>query len=1293
MRKIHMLSLLLFFLFTSGMVLAQSGTGGTGEPEGEGDISREISFEVVTEIGRALPRNLLYDPMFEQMLVIDAYGKLMLVDALTYETKYTLYESGSYSDFAFSHNGRWLAVALDRRIDLWDTQSGTLAADLSTEDLGAPIQTQGPITFSEDDNLLLFIGLYPAPRSIRRSENDTSTVPWLWHLPAARNEAESTFPDQREAWQFFDYRFGFVLGPESRIVAALPGRLEILDGYTLENLYDIATDRYEQDPLTVFFSQRDNRIYVQPVNQAALIQVDTQRGVLVEVPLNTALTLNDLETLGGVELGSQARVIGEAASRTRNPLLRVLLDSYYGQDYRRAFENHPLTVTLIDVLVPPAATDDLLSILFFIYDEQEQRGRFVISRPNNVQQMVPNADDTVLLVRQTVENQGEFIKAYDFTTGQEILSLVPALRDLGGYSRFRKNRILAYDQSGQVVVSDFQRFNAETGEVLAEDLRYSRRFERFFFTEDSANVVTLSGTEWRLWSLETGEVVRREVLRLNGTIADTASDGSRFLTYFDTNSGAQGAQVSDLNDNTQRQVVFDALPGRFVAEIYPSPNWERFLVLYSENSYGPYYPGNEIAMYDIEDGRLWFIAGDDLPPVDYREYGWVDNETVYVIGDGVPTNQPARVFGVEADASGLPACIVDNYPDQFETYANLWERLTLNVRPDALATLSLLICENLPDNPQEVEQLLLPTSTPLPVTLTPIRIEGIPVCLTGRYPDRAEEFAAAWREITEGLTEAQMRETETLLCEGIGEFNLEAFTPAESVRVTMLIDAESGLRSTGSFTPILEESRPFEPIRTEFERTEQRDLGQAILSPNEQLIAASSLPGELVIYRMIVSYRTLLSYITQTASENLAQQNLIGVLPSPTPTYNPVGTARPTLTPTTTPTPFPRPAESVDQPQRGEVVDLCPSDTFYDITSPPEGYNPTGRISGEVQGDFLWRVEPESGQRLEDQSLPQCGSGLDCVFSPDREWILATMVDLIFVVRPDNSDIRVLFAYKEDGTVDEEVNPLPENIFHVSEPPQYRWSGRDTLEFDVEIQREDEDGYRYFEYGVFRDILGVFPDPEPFVPLIQVNEIDANLEARQPGGPLAVVSTTFSTGIGPGYKYYIYNTETGDYRYFARVADEPGLTLSWHPLGDRLFYYYYAPSGRPNPWYQFSPAESEHALLGDLPGGVWSNEGRYRAYSTGRRTQQIGVYDSQSGLTRTYCLPELGARIYNGPLLWSPDSRYLALLAPLPADENVEGVGQHVLIVDVQSGAVIDLTTGFTTLVDWSREPGEYGGN
>lgn len=1278
MKSKWLLVCLLLLIFASGVVLSQDSGGDDTSGTSETDEYADLDFVIAGEIGRALPRTIIYDPVFERMAVVDAYGRLLLIDALTYDTERVLYERGNYRDIAFSHDGRWLALAIDTRIELYNAETGELAADLI--DLGQAKQIVGPLVFSRDDTLLQFSGIYPAPRDIRIREDDTVTVPWLWHLPAARGEGSSTFPRDLEAWQFFDYKFGFFIGPNNRAVAALPGRLQVLDAFTLDVLFDIPTERYERDPLTLWYSLRDDQVYVRPVNFNSLIQVDTDRGVLVEIPLNTDLSQNDLELIGGIELSEQAQVIGTPGMRGSKPLLDAIL----GYDYRPyyAYDNRPLTVTLIDLVVPPTSTGDNVRVLVFIYDESRSVGRFVLSRSGNVQQTVISPDGEEILVRWFVNND-EHISKFDLSSGEQIDRFLPALRAIGRYSRVSKNRVLAYDKTGTIIVSDFQRYDAESNRVLAEDLRYSQRFDSFYFTNDSENVVTLSGTEWRVWNIATGEVVRREVLSLRGTIQATSSDGFRFLTRYTTTGGVEGVEIVDLNTNERKNVEFERLPARSVEQVYPNPTWTQFLILYSPNEWGQYYPGNEIALYDLERGKLWFMAGDDLPPIEVRQYGWVDDKTVYVYGEGDPNDQPARIFGLDYAPSGLPECAVVAFPDQVEQWVDLWERLVLRLRPDALHRLSQAICADLPTTPQEMEQFLVPTATPRFVTPTPIVVAGVPVCLTTKYPDEVERYTQIWHEVTDGLNDAEKRELETLLCEGIGKIEYFNDRAGEYLALTMMIDAETGVRASGAFQPQERIRRPTRPIQELFEQVEERAIGTFILSPDAKLIAASSLPGELVLYRLPVPYETLTAQLTATAVAQLERANLVGVLPSPTPTYNVVGTANPTLTPTITPTPIPRPTERVDQPLYGETEAVCPVERLYTLADAPDSYSPSGLLVARVLGDNLWVVNPVTGQRREDPTIPRCGVGIDCQFSPDKQWILASATGVIYLIRPDGSDERVLFA--ED--------PPNENTPANWPPPSYiNWSGPNMLEYEVRVSVE-RNGRRQSVTAFQRDILGVFPDPDPWIPEVIINDIRAELLERQPGGEWALARTTFSTGIGPGYKYYLYNTVTGEYTYFARVADEPPLQAFWQPLGDRLFYAYPPLNIRERLiWYQIDAATGTNRLLDRLPSGTWSNEGRYRAYSTNLNTQHIAVWDSHTGLTRTYCIPESGARIYSGEFIWSPDSRYLALRAPLPKDENTEGVGQHLLILDIETGEIVDVTTGIQPLVVWMREPGTYGG-
>lgn len=1231
-----------------------------------------MRFTVEGELARALPRTIIYDPNFERMAVVDAYGRLMVIDALTYETLYLLYEQGNYRDITFSHDGRWLALVIDTRVELYDSATGVIVADLI--DPGQPKELIPPLVFSRDDTILQFSGIYPAPRDIRITENDTVTVPWLWNLPAARDEALSTFPRGVEAWQFFDYKFGFFIGPNNRAVAALPGRLQVIEVATLEVLFDIPTDRYERDPMTVWYSLRDDRIYVRPVNFDSLIQVDLERGVLVEFPLNRNLSQNDLELIGGLELSEQTTVLGHPSTSDEPGLIDALLG--------REYDNPSHTVTLIDLVAPPVSTGDNVRALLFIFNEHNNTGRFQLSL-NNVVQAVNSPDGEHLLLRYS--SGEEIVATYDIGSGVRLSHFIPALRGIGRYSRSGKNRVLAYDKSGTVIVSDFQRYNAETNEVLAEDLRYSRSFNSFYFTADGANIVTLADSEWRVWSIETGEVVRREVVNFSGSILAASADGHRFLTTTHRDN-TSGVEIVDLNNlNERKSVRFENISDDYGYQIYYNPSWTKFLLAYYSNQYGQYAPGNEIALYDLERGKLWFMAGDDLPPADRRQYGWASEDIAYIYGEGDPNNQPARVFGVDYDYSGLPACAVKAFPEALDSWINLWERLVYRLRSDQLHRLSLAICNDLPDNPSDVERFLIPTRTPAPVTPTPIIISGVPACLTAKYRDEAEHYSQMWREVTEGLTVPEVEELEALLCEGIGP--VQSFDSGTDTieRMTMFIDSETGVRSSGNFQPQEVVRRPIQPIQALFEKLEKRTLGNAILSPNEELVAASNLPGELIIYRLPVPYEIMTNLLTSTADFNLEQANLIGVLPSPTPTFNIIGTANPTLTPTVTPTPFPLPEELVDLPRRDETEDVCPAETLYAVTEPPETYHPSGRLVGEFQGEYLWTISLTTVERRPDSTIPRCGVGVNCNLSPDNQWILVTMPEEIYLIRPDGADSRLLYS-KE---------PINENTPANWPPPQsLYWSGGNILEYDFYVVVE-RDGRQEQVRALQRDILGVFPDPDPWIPFVSVNELPTTLVSRQPGGPLAVVSTPFKTGRGMGSKYYLYNTETHEYTIIARTPREDefdnmnfDFEATWHPLGDRLFYSYrYGGSN-----YQISSDTGDNRKLGGYQGGKWSNEGRYTAFSTNRRTHPIGIWDSQTGLTRNYCLPETGARFYEGGFTWSPDSRYVALLAPLPKDETVEGVGQHVMVMDIETGEVVDVATGAVSLLVWSRDPGTYGG-
>src|SRR5689334_9415852 len=160
-----------------------------------GQTNAEPTFTLIQEIGKLRPQGIEYDPNYDQLALTNLDGSLVLADAATLETRHTLYQQGFYSGYKFSHDGRYLALAIDRRVEIWDTQTGTLNITLEPESV---LSLTGALTFSDDDQLLLFDSVVPAPATLRRSENDTSILPWMWDLPSARRERNSTLPGGTE---------------------------------------------------------------------------------------------------------------------------------------------------------------------------------------------------------------------------------------------------------------------------------------------------------------------------------------------------------------------------------------------------------------------------------------------------------------------------------------------------------------------------------------------------------------------------------------------------------------------------------------------------------------------------------------------------------------------------------------------------------------------------------------------------------------------------------------------------------------------------------------------------------------------------------------------------------------------------------------------------------------------------------------------------------------------------------------------------------------------------------------
>ena len=182
--------------------------------------------------------------------------------------------------------------------------------------------------------------------------------------------------------------------------------------------------------------------------------------------------------------------------------------------------------------------------------------------------------------------------------------------------------------------------------------------------------------------------------------------------------------------------------------------------------------------------------------------------------------------------------------------------------------------------------------------------------------------------------------------------------------------------------------------------------------------------------------------------------------------------------------------------------------------------------------------------------------------------------------------------------------------------------------------------------------------PSEFFPPVRIGELPTSVLSSQPGGHLALVTTPY--GIS-GSKYYIYDRETGEATYFARSEGGP-INATWHPLGHTL---YYSVNG-PMQYAYDVQTDTHHLLPGGFPDGVWSPDGRYRINWFHERTDdqrarvdagdlllKLERWDSQTGASRRYCLPETGVGTYGNALHWSPDGRYVAFTVHLPIEGDL----------------------------------------
>jgi hypothetical protein len=1274
MRRIFF-GLSIFILLLAGLAIAQTTTMG---------------FEEVARLGQPRPRGLQYDPNFDRIVWVDALGRLQLVDAKNFEVQHTLYDTGFYNAYAFSHNGRYLALAIDLRVEIWDTQTGLLLLTFLPD--GA-LRVEAPLYWSLDDTLISVNTQVRAPQELRRSENDTTNLPWVWDIASELGERRTILPNAR-AIPFFDYRNGFVYGANNVAVAGIPSRLQVLDitpeGVNL--IAEIPANRFEPDPMFAWFSLREDYIYVRPdEGSSELVQIDTATNQLTTLYIGRDYDdQRNIESLDGLQFSRFTRIIGNPLDTQDNSLLRF----FFGDDYRAQFNYNETTVTLIDFLIPATQHSGTNTVaLMYIFDEVRSSGRFEFVDFYSSSGFAISPDDNSLAVRRT--NGTERIEIYNLDTGILTQSFLPAMPEVA------RQGLLAFDSTSSVVISDYQRFDAATGEILFENLDFNNGFDKFYWNDRSQTLLTVNGNRLWEWDIFTGEVIRRETLRLGEVVVGESSDGERYLiARSDSSNGrvSRSYEMVEVGMEERTELSFQDLEDVEIEQVIYSPNGRNFMVIYSANPYNQHAPGNELMIYNLDEGALWHLAGDDLPYLTSRSYGWLDNQSIYIYSEEGQA-APERIYGIDYHESGIPQCLADAFPEKVAEWSLVWERLNANMQSDELNRLAVGTCALLPIEEEVVVNFIFPSPTPtrLPVTVTPATIAGVPLCLTNRFSTEARDYAEIWQEMTKEMTPEQIAETEMLLCENLTGSSSPQFEPqlvTSNVQV-MTMDIETGVRMVGSYIPDREEILP--PNTELVTNAFSQQFGyypEGRLSPNLDLFAVRNQSNQIVIYRLVNPYRALSDAATATASYFVAQSspqaNVLSLRPTATQGFTYLGEPRPTLTPTITPTSPPIPQGESYLPEYGEVEEVCPYNEMFSLENLPPDYAATGRIVARrldyigisgVEGNYLpWVLDPQTGEFTLQDYLPVCYANSSCAFSYDLQWMtMSNEIGDLMLARPDGSHAEMLFTVQE----------LEAGRFF-----GFQWLDLHTLSYSaIEIDPERapyEVSYLDVETGEFSEAYSKY---QPFY-----NELFTSVVSEQSGivNRYTIVRTSFNTGRGEGYRYFLYDREDESFTYFSRLGDTPAgeMDFNWHPFGKVLYYRY-----PDNPlWYAFLPESEQFVVMGEeLPSGSYSRDARYRIdnYSFPSEERQarrdagipipnLQIWDSETGATRLYCVPHFQSIQSSGD--WSPDGRYWIFQGVLPDDDNYPDAPERTFVLDVQTGSVTEISQLAGDIILWMEE-------
>lgn len=1264
------------------------------------DESSQPLFVLEREVGQLRPTGIQYDPIFDRFVWVDLDGQLVLVDAATYNVQHVLYTSGTYNAYTFSYDGRHLALAIDRRVELWDTQTGTLTETF--EPTGA-LQAIGPLMFSDDDGLLLVNTLVPAPPELRRSENDTSNLPWLWDVADALGEADPSLPRRAESVPFFDFRNGLIMGPNRTLIGGYPTRLVVLDG-TSEDFgitAEINSSRAERDPIYVWQSATDDLLYVDP-RQSSFYQVDTRDRSAIALQLGLELGFRRAESVAEVMNFSRTTQMIGASNHTQPTSLGRLI---YGDGYIDGQNGR--TLILIDILESITVAADRSVLLVYNYNERSANGIMELIQLGDLRVlMTPDAQ------RLIVRRGGGAVEVYHIASGVLERTLYPAEPD------YNANYTFELTADGKTLLVDFQRFDILTGALTAHATEYTLGADNIFYAADGSLVTQRAGNALTFRDPATGEAKSEALIITNGEVLATSADSLRYLTS-NTNDGSISFEIYNAQTDERRRTTFAVSSS--VVTVVPRPDWEQFLIQHASG---------EVAVYNFDGDKLTSILPDELPSENSRQMGWIDNQTVYIASEN-PNLPPPREYGFDYHPSGVPACLVEHYPSDWQMFVSVWDGLNLRLSFSQLNELTRRLCASLPDEAAEIISGLTPTPRFNYNAQEGLRTQGglpgVPLCLTQNFQREQLQYAELWRQLSQGLTDEEKDTLTELLCEGLinslGQIvatptvnpnQLGAAAPTalpaapESVEERELglgvitIDIPTAQRQFGTYIPQRQTAPPrdLSIIAQLYETEFRRPIGRFALSPDGTRVAMLNDNGFIELYRLTRSYDQLAADEVNAQATRIAEQpRSIGLPATATPGFVGIIGSQPTITPTITPT-IPVPPVTDITLQTDE--NICPARMLYTLDNPPPGYAAEGRIITDSPTDdrTVWVFEPESGRWAAVDGLPDCVNG-NCTFSADRAWILReTEQGGLVVSRPDGTDATTLL---EGG-----IEGIPVS--------NYRFVNRNTVEYEFEAWLPEKYTRPATLFARFDPETGASTEPaERENDDFQIEGLPTRVVSSQPlEGPLRLLNTSYrNPNGGNGARYYLYDTRDDSYEYFVR-SDDGQISYQWDARGTTLYY------RRPgeSALYAYDTATKTHQIIGryDLPNGTRSNDLRYIAYplsqnestyserlQTGELPLTIGVWDSETLATRRYCVPETGGQPIGTVPIWSPDGRYLLFQMQLPppgADSFPTPVGEETpppptatpVPVELQyelqfpRTLVLDIETGYVTVL--SRDIG-----